>query len=365
MWRILTTLIIGIIKIISYMLFWVKVDSRLITYISYKSNEIPRNFKLISKNINNKEIKEKFLISKFENNFKGKIKYFLEVIKQIYYIRRSKVVIIDSNNITVSNVKKKETKVIQIWHACGAIKKFGNDYKRKYKIENYDYIITASSKNKKSFSSAFGVNEEQIKVLGYPSCDYMFNKKTVEKYKSQMIKKIGNSYKKIVLYAPTFRGEAIYNMRDVNINLNQISAQLGEKYLIIYKGHPLISKRSLKGNQIIDLSNENIYKLFAVADVLISDFSSVIYEFAVLEKPIICHVPDLNEYEVERGLYCDYKKFAPGKITYNEKELIDCILNEEFEEEKMKKLRENFFDYKDAKSSKRIADFIENIINEK
>lgn len=340
----------------------VKSKKNKITYISYRSNYITNEIKKISKEINiiDGEIEEVYLMLKYKNTITDKMRYAIEIIKQVYHIKTSKVVIIDGNNFVISNMSNISAKVIQIWHACGAIKKFGQDYERKYNIKNYDYIITCSSKSQGIMSSAFGVKKEQVLTLGYSKTDDLFNKNTMKKYRDTMYEKYSFlEGKKVVLYAPTFRGEGIYDKEMLYIDIDKISELLGDDYVILYKLHPIIDKKlDYKSNNVFNVTSESLYKLFSIADILVSDYSAIIYDFSILEKPIILYTPDLEEYKEKRGLYVDYQLFAPGKITYDEYELVDVIKSEDFDINKVKKLKNEFFDYLDGKSSKRIAEFI-------
>lgn len=357
-----------LVVILNIITFCLKSKENKITYISYRSNDITTEIKLISDEVNkiNSDVKEVFLMLKYKNTLLDKFKYVIEIIKQVYHIKTSKVVIIDGNNFVVSNINKKETTVIQIWHSCGAIKKFGQDFERKYAIKNYDYVITCSSSSTESMISAFGVDEEQVIPLGYSITDLLFNEEVLEEYKLRMYKKYPNFYgKKIVLYAPTFRGDAVYEKKVLPIDLSKIADGLGEEYVLLYKFHPIISNTQVysKSNNLYNVSDESLYELFSITDILVSDFSAIIYDFSILEKPIVLYTPDLDEYKKNRGLYVDYEKFAPGKITYSEDELIDVIKGEELEVEKVKNLKQIFFDFIDGKSSYRIASFIVSLLN--
>jgi len=354
------------VKILDILTYNLKNDINKITYISYISDKLTEDMKMISDEINksNENIKEVYLILKYKNTILDKLRYVVEIIKQVYHIKTSNVVIIDGNNFVVSNINKKNTKIVQIWHACGAIKKFGEDFERKYKIKNYDYIITSSSKSKSIMASAFGVDEDQVIPLGYPKTDKLFDKKIMRKYKLEMYKKYPFlKGKKIVLYAPTFRGEGIYDKKFLKVDIDKISKSIGDDYVFLYKFHPVIdNKLDCKVENVKDVSDESLYKLFSVADMLVSDFSAIIYDFSILEKPILLYTPDLDEYKEKRGLYVDYEEFAPGKITYNEDELIKSIQQENFNIQKVKKIKNEFFDFLDGKSSVRIAKFIRELL---
>lgn len=358
------------VKLLDILSIGLKSKSKKITYISYSSDTLPENMKMISKEINemNTDVNEIYLTLKYKNTFLDKVKYVVEIAKQIYHIKTSGVVIIDGNNFVVSNINKKDTKVVQIWHATGAIKKFGKDYDRKYEIKNYDYIITSSSKSKSIMASAFGVEEKQVVPLGYAKTDKLFDNKKMKKYKTQMLKKYPFlKDKKVVLYAPTFRGEGIYDKDFLDIDINKIGKLLDKDYIFLYKLHPILThqyENILDVDNVFNVSEESLCKLFSISDMLVSDYSSIIYDYTILEKPIILYTPDLEKYKTSRGLYIDYEDFAPGRIVYSEDELVDQVKREPENIEKVKKLKNDFFDFKDGKSAYRIARFITEIIKE-
>ncbi len=356
-----------LVKIINILTYPLKPKQNKVTYISYRDNKLPKDMLSISnelKNIN-PDVKEVYLAMKYKNTLVDKIKYGLEIIKQIYHIKTSKIVLLDGNNFVVSNINKKDTKIIQIWHATGAIKKFGHDYKRRYSIKNYDYVITASSTSIDNMAKAFNVDKNQIIPIGSSSTDELFNKNIMNNYKKEMLKKYPDIVgKKVILYAPTFRGEAVYSKEHLLIDLPKLAKSLGDEYVLLCKMHPIVSEANIgKEKNLYNVSNEELNKVFSITDILVSDFSAIIFDFSILQKPIVLYTPDLEQYKLERGLYYDYEDFAPGKIVYTELELINTIKNGEFDIEKVIKLRNEFFDYKDGKTSYRIAKFINDNLN--
>lgn len=355
------------VRFLDKAMFWLKIKPNKITYISYREDKLPYNMKKISESLQelDGDFEEVYLPMKFKNTLFNKIRYFFEIIKQVIHVKTSKVVIIDGNNMVITNLKKSDTVVVQIWHASAAIKKFGQDYKRKFPITPCDYMITTSSQFVPVMASAFNMDKKNVIPLGYVDSEVLFNENIVDKYKNKMYDKYpGLKGKKVVLYAPTFRGDAIYEKKSLSIDLKRVTESLGKDYAVLYKMHPILSVESMGENpNLYNMSNENIYELFSITDILVSDFSSIIMDFTILEKPILLYTPDLEVYEKERGLYVDYKTFAPGKILYNEDELIDEIKSDNYDLEKVKKIKEEFYDYKDDKSSKRIAKFIFKLIN--
>lgn len=355
--------ILGFIYIITYAF---KIEENKITFISYKSNKLEGNFKLINKYlVKENKYNLNYILMKYENSFSGNIKYLFNCMKQVYYINTSKVILLDYNNYVVSNFKKSGVKVIQVWHATGAIKKFGNDIKRDYKIKNYDYILATSEKWKKPYSTAFNVDESDVIVTGLPQSDILFSEKKMGEYKNYMLNKYPQiKGKKVVLFAPTFRGDPIKDARYKEIDIDYIKESLGDEYAFIYKLHPSLGERRISNDKnIINANKESIIKLFSVTDYLITDYSSIVFDFSILNKPIILFTPDLEEYKKDRGMYIDYESSMPGPICKSEEEVVNVIEKDEFSKERIYDFMNTYFKYKDNNSTKRVGEFIKNLIN--
>ena len=129
--------------------------------------------------------------------------------------------------------------------------------------------------------------------------------------------------------------------------------------------HPFVKTRidDSRYDNIIDLSDyDNINDILLITDMLITDYSSVVFEYSLLEKPIIFYSPDRDLYKEERDFYYEYESFVPGPIISNTDELIKEINNKDFDKNKVIEFKEKFFDNLDGNSSKR---FIEEIILKK
>lgn len=350
-----------LVKSLNTLTFFCKPNKNKVTYISYRSNNLPYGMEEISKQLKKRfpNLKETFLTLKFKNSFLDKLQYAFELLKQVYHIKTSSVVFIDGNNFVISNINKKNTTVIQLWHASGAIKKFGMDYKRKYPIKNYDYVITSSSKNKSIMASAFNMKEELILPLGFADVDILVKDEIINQYKEEMYKQFPFlKDKKIVLYAPTFRGN-VYEKDYLKVNLTYLKEQLGEEYILIYKMHPILEDIKLEqGQDIYNMNDIYIYKLFSITDILVSDYSSIIYDFSLLEKPVVLYAPDIDNYSIERGFYIDYNSFSPYSIATSENSLIKAIKSSEsMSYEDRTYFKREFFNYTDGNSASRIAEF--------
>lgn len=353
-----------ILRICRLFLIFTKIDENKITFLSLENDKLANDFKLIADELSNyPEYKLNFILVKFEKNLKGYIKYFFVCIKQFFAINTSKLVILDYNNFVVSNYKRKGVKVLQLWHASGAIKKFGNDVNRDYKIKNYDYVIANSDYFVDPFSKAFNVNPENIIVTGIPKTDRLFKKKTIKKFKSKLYKEYPMiKGKKVVVYAPTFRGRMGTNFELPKLDLEYVANQLGDDYVIVYKLHPLLDDVvNVHNDKVICMNNKSIHRLYSIADYLISDYSAVIIDYSIFNKPLILYAPDLETYKENVGLYIDYNKL-PGVVCQNAKDVVNAISINNFNLDEMKQFRDEMFKYQDGKSTERVVKLINDIM---
>ena len=264
-----------------------------------------------------------------------------------------------------------ENVIVQLWHAPGASKKFGGsvDIESRPMLtkisENTDYLIITSDKIKDYYSEAFQMPKEKIKALGLPRLDYYFENHDLNQLKSEFCKKYNApNDKKIILYAPTFREEEKYNNVFNFLDLVKFNESLGEEFVLALRLHPKINKfysEAISANaQYIDVSDyENEQELMLISDILITDYSSIMIEFCVLDKPTVFFTYDLDNYlACERGFYYDFKKTVPGPIVYTTDELIDVIKNDKFDKSKISQFISTQFDVIDGEASKRILDYL-------
>ena len=170
--------------------------------------------------------------------------------------------------------------------------------------------------------------------------------------------------KKLVLYAPTFRGNSIKKSfnRDL-LHIEYLRARLGDEYCIVYKLHPLVANAFELApeyeNFAVDVSKTmEINQMLCIADIVISDYSSLIFEFSLMLRPMIFFAYDLDEYTDSRDFFYDYEEMVPGVIAKTNGELADAILNaeEQFDLERMKQFRDYFMSACDGNSTNRIID---------
>ena len=210
----------------------------------------------------------------------------------------------------------------------------------------------------------FSVDKDNVLVTGMPRVDHLFD----ENYKKEVSNNFYSKYpelknKKILLYAPTFRGNIYKGFKAVGFDGKKFIHTFDEDTVLIYKYHPLMKDIPIEEEgRIFNMSHENTYELFVVSDALISDFSSIIFDYSILDKPMYFFVPDLKDYMHRLGCFVDYKKEMPGPLCYNEEELTDAIHSNEHYD--IKRFKNKFFKYQDGKNVERVIALIEQLIKE-
>jgi CDP-glycerol glycerophosphotransferase (TagB/SpsB family) len=265
---------------------------------------------------------------------------------------------------------RKDQKVIQIWHASGAYKKFGLDSATlSHEVETkthqqYHAVVVSSEEVRRPYASAFGLPLEKIKALGIPGTDVFFQENTLEEDLYQAYPELRN--KKIILYAPTFRendwGERI--PLDTGINWENLNNSLGEDEVFLIKRHPVMKEKLCKGiyDKIVDLTSAPLYSLMMASSVLITDYSSVIFEYSLLGKPIIFYCPDLYSYE--RDFYLDYPEDLPGVLVESSDELIQAIISvEQIQDDVLEEFKRKQMGACDGNSTKRVVALIKSYLS--
>lgn len=233
--------------------------------------------------------------------------------------------------------KKARTLYFNTWHGT-AIKKMGADIAEtntsfKASLSKEDIMLAQSQYDVDIFSRVFNIPRERFRIIGLPRNDELvhYSNDRVEAVK----KKLGiMNGKKVLLYAPTFREyEKDGNKQvvlNVPIDLKKWQEKLSEEYVVLFRAHYEVAKHmKLDGaSMFIDVSTYPVLAdLMIVSDALISDYSSISFDYSVMHKPIYCFAYDYDEYVSHRGMYLDLSKELPCLIHRNEDDLIDDILN--------------------------------------
>lgn len=353
-----------IVKLFFVLTYLLPIQKNRISIISYFNEEYDIEFSKIVDELTREGFEIKSCLKQFEYTKLGKLRYLFSFIKQAYLFNTSSIILLDGNSFVYSNVNiKKDIKVVQLWHATGAIKKFGNLANRLYDIKEYSNVLVASEYFRPIFAQALNTNIDNVLALGVSKTDYLFN----QSYQEEQIQKFYQNYpelinKKIILYAPTFRGAGVDDMSfNHNSQIEKLSSFLDEKYEIIVKRHPLISE-NIFFDKAIEVINEDIYQLLLVSNYIISDYSSLIFDGIVLNRKIILYLYDLEDYVKHRGLCLDVDAL-PVKKGYSIQEVAQ-IINDDFEIEAYSDFINQYLSAIDGNSTKRIVEYLK-ILNER
>lgn len=294
-----------------------------------------------------------------------------------YHLAASRVVVVDDYFFPMYVITPRPgTTRVQVWHAAGAFKRFGfsvldrtfgadEDLVRHVQIHsNYSLALVSSMSAAPHYAEAFGQPEEIFTSrIGVPRTDLFGDAER----RTRAEARVRATYplppgKRVILYAPTFRGETVRHARYADLmDLDVMHRVLGEDHVLLLKLHPFIRAaiqvpEALRGFALDASGDPDVNELMLVSDILVTDYSSVIYEFALLGRPIAFLAPDDGAYDEERGFYFDFRKDAPGPIVDTTEELAALIRTNAFDLARVAAFRASSFDVPPGGSSARLVD---------
>ncbi len=294
----------------------------------------------------------------------------LEWIMSIYHLATSKRILVDNyfGFLAVTDFKK-EVECIQLWHATGAIKKFGledqsikNRSKRaiqrfQFVYQRFDKVVVGSETMATIFKDAFGLTDENILRTGIPRTDFFYDEQKKSNARMKLVEENPLlEEKKVILYAPTYRDDELTQF-DLQLNLEKMFQELGENYIVLLRLHPAVNTSEDYTKEypgfVFDYSSGtyHINDLLIICDYLITDYSSIPYEFSLLKKPIIFFTYDLEKYKQERGIWDWFEETLPGPIVMNSSALIDVIKQQKFDIDLIADYANTWNEYSKGKSS--------------
>jgi len=265
---------------------------------------------------------------------------------------------------------------IQVWHACGAFKRFGcsvldrefgsaEDGAAAFRIHtNYDLCLVSAARFVPFYAEAFRQPPERFTSrLGIPRTDLFFDAPRMASAAVAIRRRYGIADgRTVILYAPTFRGARITDARSPDrLDQAALAGLLGEDHVLLLREHPFVTSRPGARDEargfVIDVSDwPEINELMLVSDILVTDYSSAIYEFALLGRPIVFFAPDEAAFEAERGSYMDFRRDAPGPIFATTEALGDYLRAGAFDLERVRAFRDASFDVADGQATRRVID---------
>ena len=353
-----------------------RVDANKLLIVEVNEKPLTDNFKLIYD-----RLKENYTfdihVHYLENTKPGRIAYIRRCLKLIKDAATAKYILVSDATQTLSCYHmRRETRYIQVWHACGAFKKFGrstqglkwnkgNFEERHFPVHtNYDHVCVSSEDVVWAYEEAMGYKDKPGVVVpsGISRTDVYFD----EEYKKNAADRVREVFraaegKKIILYAPTFRGRPRFAASPDKLDIGAFREAFSDEYVLIIRHHYMVKDPPLIPDEYADFAIDGT-KLFTVeeclcaADICITDYSSLIFEYSLFSRPMLFFAYDIDDYLDWRGFYYPYEEMTPGPVCRTNDEMISYIRNiqSEFKPEKLADFSRKFMGACDGHSTDRI-----------
>ena len=335
-----------------------------IVFISRQSDTPSKDMRMLADKLNEilPDYKCVFVTKKTRKTLSDGMRSIGAMLRQSYHLATSRVCITDGYNVPISVLKhKKSLKVVQIWHAMTAVKKFGCqclDTRKKQQIakvlkmhRNYDYITCASPATIPVFEKGFGYEKDVFVPIGLPRLDML------RAPRGAVRKKFFSKYpelrgKKIVLYAPTFREYNEYRIEEMADSFENT------EYTLIVKAHPLTTLSDELKSRIYTCDDFTSVKLLTVAHAVVSDYSAFSLEAVAAGLPIYLFTYDYDRYSKDPGINLDPRIDLPGCVFETADGIYNAIKSGACTSEIIKAYKEKYLPTNSGSATEKLANFV-------
>lgn len=361
-----------------------KIKREKAVFVEVRFDEITDSFRLVYDRMkaDGFDVHEQFI----ENIKPGKWGYIKRCLRMLEDISDAHYVFLnDACNVTSCIPLRKGTKIYQLWHACGAFKKFGmstaelifgDNRKSLEKYPNYgnlSYVTVSSPEVIWAYEEAMNLKDTKTQVVatGVSRTDVFYDQHFIEQSKAAVYSVCpAAENKKIILYAPTFRGRVAKAESPDCLDIPAMKRALGDEYVLLIKHHPFVKQPPVVPEDCADFAMDvtkslEIDQLLCASDVCVSDYSSLIFEYSLFERPMIFFAYDLDDYFDWRGFYYNYDELTPGPVVKETEEIIDYIrhLDTRFDQAQVHAFKEIFMSSCDGHATDRIMALVLNSAN--
>lgn len=345
-----------------------------VLFMTEQNNKIASNLKAVSDRMVERKLDSEYRILYSARPAAAESQGIKSWIHLMKLLAQSDHIFIDDHAPVFDWLKlRRSTEVVQLWHAGAGFKSSGYSRWGHYGCpapqschRQYKYGIAGSKNIAPFFSEVWGINDERVLPTGMPRMDEYLDEGHRRKKEADLRKKYPASVgKKVILFAPTYRGRGKKNAYYPYelLDFDRLYEVCGDEYIVFFKGHPWVNNKlrieERHKDKFFDLKNyPNINDLFYIVDLLITDYSSNIFEYSLMRKPMLFFAYDKIEYSLSRGFHRDYDESAPGKVCESFDAMIEAIQNKDFEFEKVEQYIKHHFDYIDSGASDRVIDWI-------
>ena len=365
---------------ITYRLGSVKsIDARYALFVEETKAQASDNFLLVMRELDSRGFTCEF--QSLGHYRVGTLPYYGRCVKMVWKASSSRLVFLSDASAPISCLPlRKGTDVVQLWHACGAFKKFGMstadklfgdsraEKKRHPYYENLSLVTVSSPEVRWAYIEAMDLGErpDTVQATGVSRTDVYFD----EEYLSQQCELVAATIpqvkgKKIILYAPTFRGRIADAVGPDALDIELMRRRLSDEYVLLVKHHPFVTQRPPIPDACQDFAFDvseslEIEAAMMAADVCITDYSSLVFEYSLLDRPMAFFAFDRADYDDWRGFYYDYDEMTPGPVFDNTEELVKwiCALPSGFDRASVGAFRDRFMSACDGRSTPRIINTV-------
>ncbi len=348
----------------------------LVVFFETKELEMPGSFDLLHERLSADPAKTVEYITLAQNHV-SLIQYYSNGLACLKRLSQAEVIFLDDATDLVSCLPlRKETKAVQLWHACGAFKKWGistaelkfggtmEDIRKHPFYKNLSLVTISSPEVAWAYIEAMDLKgqEDIVQALGVSRTDIFFDPKFLGAARNHIEAVFSPAKgKKILLYAPTFRGHVSTAEGPDELDISIMKEALGSEWVLLIKHHPFVKHPSPVPEGCEDFAylvqgDVSIDDLLCTADACISDYSSIVFEYSLFGRPMVFFAYDLSDYDDWRGFYYSYDEFTPGPVFNTSEEVLDYLvhLDERFDPAKVAAFREKFMCACDGHATDRI-----------
>lgn len=342
-----------------------KIKDRVFFYSGRSDAEFMENLNTVYKKYNGDKVK---FCKKKPHSLK-------DHLTKIKYLMTSKVIVTDDYIDSLRSIRlKEEQKLIQVWYTGGAFRRFGLDNPRigsrldEYKAHSqYSAVCVSSEYVRQFYAHAFGIDIDIVKATGTPRSDVLVNDAKITEKKNEITFKhplLKN--KKVYVYFPTYREEDGDMIAfDPKIDWEKLNDDLDDDEVFVLCRHPFMKQEYLKGRflpRVKDYTDDPTPELLAVADVVITDYSTIVFDASLLNKSMVFYVPDYEKYKAD--LYLRYERDLPGEIATDPSELLETLrkASNTNNAEILKDFKKKEMEQCDGKATQRVISLIDSYL---
>lgn len=336
-----------------------------VLFLSRQSDELSLDFAMLKEELLRQEpgISVVAICNRLDDGKSGLAGFAIDTLRSMYHLATSRVCVLDAYWPAVSILHHKDKlTVIQMWHALGKIKKsgyqtLGKESGRGEKIakllrmhENYDIIIAGGKAWNPYYCASFHTAENKLLNIGLPRIDHLLKKEAANREAALKAYPV-LAEKQVILYAPTFR-------RNIELNWQNLLEEIDfDQYILIIKGHPN-QKIECDADGVLLCPDFKAVDLLAVCDYLITDYSAIAVEGAILNKKTYYYLYDYEEYTEKNGINVNPFESMPGCAFKDAGALIRNLESGDYNQKALDDYREKYLPEELGTSTEKLAETV-------